>query len=172
MTKCPICDLLARKEGFVYEDEKVVALIAPVPAVPGHVWVVPKVHAATLEQVPDPVMAELFVKVNKLTIALFESVKPEGTNVLIQNGTGAGQVLPHAVVHLLPRVQGDGVNVQWKPRQLSEDEMGSVELALKDAASLIGSFEREPEKPVEVEKPKELSGSEEDVLVRQLRRLP
>ena len=172
MANCPICDLLARKEGLVYEDDKVAALIAPVPAVPGHVWVVPKKHAATLDQVPDAVMADLFVKVNKLTIALFDSVKPEGTNVLVQNGTGAGQVLPHVIAHLLPRVQGDGLNVQWKPRQLSDDEMGMAELALREAASSIGVFEKEPEAPVEVEKPKELTVSEEDYLIRQLRRLP
>ncbi len=172
MSGCPICELVERKEGLVYEDDKIAALLAPVPASVGHVWVVPKKHASILEQVPDFVVGEMFAKINKLTIALFESLKPEGTNVIVQSGAAAGQVLPHAIVHVLPRMQGDGLNLQWKPVQVAEDDMGTLELKLKDAASSIGVFETEPQKPVEVETPKEVPVVEDDYQIRQLRRLP
>ena len=170
---CEICDLIKSKKGKLYEDEKVIALIAPKPATVGHVIITPKKHVPILEQVPDYVASELFAKANKISMALFEGLGAQGTNLLIQNGVAAGQKHNHLLIHVMPRRENDGIDFMWKPKQLSEEEMSTIEMKIKDETKGIGSFEKEPEKKITIEekKPEEIS-EEEDYMLKQLERLP
>jgi histidine triad (HIT) family protein len=170
MSACNFCDIIEKKAGFVYEDEKIVALLHPAPSAPGHFIVVPRAHAPIFEQVPDMVTAELFVKANKISKAIFEGLGAEGTNVFVQNGVAAGQRHNHAMVHVIPRREGDGLPLQWKPKQFSEEEMSTAELKIKEETKNVGIFEKEKPKPVEVEKPKEVK--KEDYRIKHLRRIP
>ncbi|HSU72401.1 MAG TPA: HIT family protein [Candidatus Binatia bacterium] len=171
---CKLCDLL--KEAPLYDDGEVTAVVSETPAAPGHLIVAPKTHHVILEQVPDWVMGKLFTVANKLSIALFEGLGAQGTNLLIQNGAAAGQGAPHVSVNIVPRQENDGLNLLWQPRQLSEEEMSTVELKLKQEIKSIGSFDKEKPKPKEEPKPdvkKEYKLSEEEnYLIKSLRRIP
>jgi len=170
---CETCELIKKKKGKLYEDEKIIALLAPTPAAVGHVWVLPKNHAAILEQVPDYIVGQVFSTANKLSMALFESLGAHGTNLLIQNGVSAGQKHNHLIVHIIPRRENDGIDFNWETKQLSEEEMSTVEIKIKDETKGIGFFETEPEKKVVIEqKEAEELGDEEDYLLKQLERLP
>ncbi|MBW2973680.1 HIT family protein [Candidatus Woesearchaeota archaeon] len=172
-TKCEICDLIKSKKGKLYEDKKVYAFLALKPATTGHVIIASKEHYPILEQIPDFVAADLLVKANKISMAAFETIGAEGTNILMQNGVAAGQKHNHAVLHVIPRRENDGLNLMWKPKQLSEEEMSTIEITVKKEAEGIGAFEKEKEKPVEIEKPEKIeAGPEEDYLLKQLERLP
>lgn len=173
--KCAACELM--KEGeMLYEDDKVFAVLAKNPANYGHILVISKEHYTILEQVPDFVIAHIGVVVNKISMALFESMKIAGTNVYIENGTAAGQAVPHIIVNIIPRVEGDDTNLNWQPRQLDEEEMSTVEILLKEEASKVGEFESEKQKPVEldseVEKLPQSEGDAENYLIKQLDRMP
>ncbi len=174
--KCKACEQI-KSEEKVYEDDKVVAVLTKNPANFGHILIIPKEHYTIIEQVPDHEMAHIGVVTNKLSIALFESLKIQGTNVFIQNGITAGQIVPHFVVHIIPRIENDGINLDWQPRQLSEEEMSTVELLLHEQADRIGEFEEEKPKPLELDKGKEIdeeikSDDEENYLIKQLDRIP
>lgn len=171
---CVICDAVKGKQGLLFEDEHLAILLAPKPSVAGHIWLIPKQHAAILEQIPDFVMGKLFDKANKVSIAVFETLGAEGTNILVNNGVAAGQKDNHCVVHVLPRRDKDGLNFQWQPKQLSEEEMSTIELKLKDEAKKIGVFEKEKPKPKELPKPEEMKKAEDEVnyMLKQLERLP
>lgn len=171
--KCAACELL--KEGeLLYEDDKVFAVLAKNPANYGHILVMPKEHHTILEQVPDFVIAHLGIVVNKISMALFESMKIQGTNIYIENGVAAGQAVPHIIVNIIPRVEGDDTNLNWQPRQLGEEEMSTVEILLKEEASKVGEFESEKEKPITLDKDVEqLPESDgENYLIKQLDRMP
>jgi histidine triad (HIT) family protein len=132
--------------------------------------VVPKEEYPILEQTPDFVVAEMFVVANRVAMALFEALGVQGTTMLVQNGTGAGQSLPHAIVHIIPRNENDGLPLQWQPKQLDEESMSTVEIKLKEEAKQVGVFERETAKPVEEKKAEEVKG--EDYRMKALRRVP
>ena len=171
--KCEICDLIKSKKGKLYEDKKVYAFLAPKPATTGHVILTSKEHYPILEQIPDFIAADLLVKANKISMAAFETIGAEGTNILLQNGVAAGQKHNHAVLHVIPRREKDGVNLMWQPKQLSEEEMSTIELTVKKEAEGIGAFEKEKEKPIEIKGPEKIeAGPEEDYLLKQLERLP
>ena len=172
-TKCEICDFIKSKKGKLYEDEKIYAYLAPNPATTGHVILTSKEHYPILEQMPDFIVSELFAKANKVSMACFETIGAEGTNILMQNGVAAGQKHNHAILHIIPRRENDGLNLMWKPRQLSEEEMSTVELKVRKEAEGVGAFEKEQEKPVEIKGPEKIkAGPEEDYLLKQLERCP
>jgi len=171
--KCEICEIIKSKKGKVYEDDKVFAFLAQNPASTGHVIITSKEHHPILEQIPDFVVGDLFTKANKISMAAFETIGAEGTNLIMQNGVAAGQKHNHAILHIIPRRENDGLNLTWKPRQLEEEEMSTIELKVKKETEGVGAFEQEEEKPVEVKGPEKIeTGPEEDYLLKQLERLP
>lgn len=170
--KCEICNQIKSRKGILYQDESLVAMLAPKPAAAGHVYVVPKKHVTILEQVPDKTIGQIFAKANKISMACFDSLGVQGTNLVIQNGIPAGQQHNHCILHIIPRKDKDGLNLAWQPKQLTEEEMSTAEIQIKENTGQVGIFEKEPEKPAEAEKPKEIEEKEEDYRTKHLERLP
>ena len=149
-------------------------MVSPSPAAPGHVWVLPKEPVTILENLPDYVVAELFAVAIRISLALFEGLGSQGTNLVLQNGTGAGQILPHVILHIVPRVEGDGMPLEWEHKQLSEEEMSTIEMKLKAETKSVGHlfFEKEKPKPIEAPKAQEIKPDEENYQLRHLKRIP
>ena len=150
--ECAFCNIIAQKgPGLLYEDKYLAVLLHKMPSTSGHMLILPRLHSPILEQVPDYIVAKLFTTANKLSSLLFDSMNIEGTNILICNGIEAGQEAPHVMLNIVGRVQGDGLSMQWQPKQLSEEEMGTVELLLKEESNSIGEFETEKRDPVDMD---------------------
>lgn len=132
MTDCAVCSLIKGKTGTLFENEKIAVILAPRPAVKGHLWIAPKTHASILEQVPEDTVAEMFSRASSLSTIVFAGMHCEGTNVLVQNGVAAGQHLAHTVLNVIPRFKDDNIPLAWRPKQYSEEEIGAVELLLKE----------------------------------------
>ncbi len=171
---CGICNLLSAKANIVYEDERIFAYIPEKVAVPGHIIVAPKTHYPIIEQVPDDIIESLFNTANKLSLIIFELFQAEGTNIFVQNGTAAGQIVAHTVVHILPRKHKDSLSLEWASKEFSEDEMSTVALLIKEKAEKI-VFEKEKAKPIEVKETAEEikeRADETNYLIKQLERIP
>src|SRR3989338_7764775 len=172
---CVVCQIASGRvpSKKVYEDELAVAVLDINGANPGHCFIMPKNHYPIIEQVPDAEVARLFQVSNKISTAIFESLGAQGTNIFVANGIPAGQTVAHFIINVIPRKENDGINLQWQPRQLSEEEMSTVELKLKDQSKNIGYFEKEEKKArVRAPKPVILSEEEEEYFAKQMRRLP
>lgn len=173
---CLLCQIIDGKipSKKVYEDDLILAVLDVNGANPGHCFVLPKNHYPILEQVPDPEIAKLFQVANKISSAIFENLGVQGTNIFVANGVPAGQTVAHFMLHVIPRAENDEVNLQWQPKQLTEEEMSTVELKIKELTKNIGSFKtEETEKIVKEPKPSAASlDEEEDYFGRQLNRIP
>ncbi|MFH1682961.1 MAG: HIT family protein [Candidatus Woesearchaeota archaeon] len=174
---CDYCDIAKEKvrSQVVYEDDKVIAVVADLASSPGQVRLFPKEHHTILELMPDSLAHHLFRIANKLSIALFESLGAQGTNIVIQNGTAAGQTIPHFCINIIPRAEGDGLNLQWKPKQLLEEELDTAYLALKDEGDKLVLGKEEKKREVFKDKKTEMvveKQDEENYLLKQLRRVP
>lgn len=172
MTKCQTCQAIESSQLTLFEDDHIAALVSSEPVSAGHIIVVPKEHHPILEAVPDAVLRRMVVVANKLSMAAFDALGAQGTNLLIQNGLPAGQSRSHVQVSVIPRREGDNLQLEWKSGQVSEDESGKAEVYLKEAAQTIGVFEKEVPKHLEEKKPDSLEISNSDFRVRQLRRIP
>ena len=172
---CILCQIVGNNipSKKVYEDELVLAVLDINGANQGHCFVIPKKHYPIIEQVPDNEIGRLFQVSNKISSAIFESLGAQGTNIFVANGIPAGQTVAHFLVNVIPRKENDGINLQWQPKQLSEEEISTVELKLKEQTKNIGNFEKEERKPkIPAPKPVSLSDEEEEHFTRQMRRLP
>ena len=172
---CIVCGIIEGRvpSKKVYEDELVMAVLDVNGSNPGHCFVIPKNHYPIIEQVPDSEIGGLFQVSNKISTAIFESLGAQGTNIFVANGIPAGQTVAHFTINVIPRREIDGINLQWQPKQLREEEMSTVELKLKEQSKNIGNFERERKiAKVSAAKTVEISDEEVDIFSRQMRRLP
>jgi histidine triad (HIT) family protein len=167
---CQYCDRIKAGEA-VFEDDMVAVLLHKAPATPGHVLLVPKEHHTIIEQTPDPIVRKLAVLANKISNSLLNLLGANGTNLIIENGTGAEQQIPHLALNIIPRFEGDGLNFQWQPKKLSDEQMGLAELQLKEQANALVP---EPEKraPIMVDKGPGEQVRKGSYLITQLRRTP
>ena len=169
---CAICEIGEGKGEVkkIFEDDTVIAFLKQKPSTFGHIILTTKKHYTILEQVPDIEVSHIFQIANKLSTAAFESLGGGGTNIIIQNGSGAGQIHPHFTIEIIPRRENDGLDFQWKPKQLSEEEVSTVELILKQETDSIavGGEEKKEEETKSLEEKE----GEENYLLKSLRRIP
>ena len=171
---CDLCEKIQKKTNVIYEDDKMVALLDDKPSAPGHIQLMPKEHFPIIETVPDFLVGDMFLVANKLSTVAFETLGAEGTNILVQNGLTAGQHNSHFLVNIIPRKQGDHLNFNWQPKEISEDEAGTLELKIKQEASNIGGFAQEKATPMDLDLKRETFEGDEDTnyMIKQLRRIP
>lgn len=122
---CVFCDIIAgRGEASVaYEDEHVVAFMDIQPVTDGHVLVVPRRHAGSLEDLDEDLGARVFRAGHRLARALRRSGLPcEGVNMFLADGAVAFQEVFHVHLHVVPRTAGDGfvIDAQWRLRDRAE----------------------------------------------------
>ena len=173
---CLVCQIIAGEipSSVIHEDEKTLSIIDVNGSNPGHCFVMPKEHFTIMEQMPDDLIADMFNVSNVISSAIFETLKVEGTNIFVTNGVAAGQTVAHFMINIIPRKDKDGINLQWEPKTLSEEEMATVELKLKEATQHIG-VQGKRQQAAASQEDKEAQPpviDEENYLLRQLRRLP
>ena len=117
----------------IYEDSDFIAFLAERPNSAGHTIIQPKKKITILEQMPDTLAGKLFYLANQLSSVLFDTLGIEGTNIIIENGTGAGQKIPQLQVHIVPRKQGDGLKLNWEQQKLEKDEQDILIIKLQKA---------------------------------------
>ena len=115
---CIFCKIVAGQIPCfkLLEDANTIAFMDINPVNPGHALAVAKGHWPTVDVIPAEVLAEVARTAQKVAKAAFKVLAPHGVNLLQANGEGAGQSVPHLHIHIMPRVKGDDVNLNWEPR--------------------------------------------------------
>jgi histidine triad (HIT) family protein len=135
--RCEYCDLQNIKENVLYEDNEVVVAVKKIGFAIGQVTVFPKEHLTILEMVNDDLLEKCSLVANKVGVAVFEALGVQGTNILIQNGLGAGQSVPHFSIEIIPRKENDGLNLHWTPGQVAEVDIETTLSLLKEEESKL-----------------------------------
>lgn len=170
---CEYCELLVAKNLLIYEDETVAALLAPKPSGLGHILVIPKEHHTIMEHVPDDVTVKMFNLANQMSLLLFNNLQVKGTNIFLENGIAAGQEVAHVALQVLGRLPEDGLDFQWEPKELSDEEMTEVEKRIKGGINIFLGTPEGGQLPQEQQKQSEVIEDDEDnYLTRQLHRKP
>lgn len=110
---CIFCKIINKEipAEQVYEDEKTLAFLDIKPVHPGHTLVIPKKHAANLEEIDvDDLQALIFI-VKKIGKMLKDKLGVPGYNVVVNNDPVAGQEVPHLHFHIIPRHFDDNLKV-------------------------------------------------------------
>ncbi len=115
MNDCVFCKIVAGQipSTRVFEDEHTLAFMDLGHVNPGHVLVAVKKHAANLFELDEAQAAAVARAGVRIARAIKAAFDPEGLSVYQANGKAAGQTVFHYHVHLLPRHQGDGMELVW-----------------------------------------------------------
>jgi histidine triad (HIT) family protein len=106
---CVFCAILAGSEtGYmVFRDDVAAAFLDYRPLAIGHLLLVPVIHYAVLDDVPDNVMAALAVRAKHLSRAVVQVMDSDGSFVALNNVVS--QAIPHVHIHIVPRRERDGL---------------------------------------------------------------
>ncbi|MBC8162321.1 MAG: HIT family protein [Roseiflexaceae bacterium] len=110
----------------IYEDDHTLAFLDIAPASRGHTLVIPKDEYADLYAMPPELLADVSTTVQKVALALRDTLAPDGMNIVQNNGSAAGQTVFHYHVHVIPRWEGDGVFGAWRTQQPGQDELRAL----------------------------------------------
>src|SRR4051812_20219340 len=112
-TQCTFCDLIqgAAEVSVCHEDADAIAFMDIQPVNAGHVLVVPRAHYNSLLDVPPELGAHLFQVTMKLASAIRRVTGNSDMNIVVNSGAAAGQDEPHYHVHIIPRREGDGFDI-------------------------------------------------------------
>ncbi|MCK5729046.1 MAG: histidine triad nucleotide-binding protein [Methylococcales bacterium] len=102
MSDCLFCKMASGeiKPDVVYEDEKVLAFKDINPKAPVHILVIPKAHAATLNDLKDNELAGFLLQA-VAKIAKQEGIAESGYRTIINCNSDGGQEVYHLHLHLL-----------------------------------------------------------------------
>jgi len=123
MDDCVFCKIIAGKlpSSTLYENEDIIAFLDIGPVSRGHTLVAPKKHYKTPLETPDDVLANMLKAVKHITPAISNALGAEGFNITFNNGSVAGQVVPHTHLHIIPRYIGDKLHL-WSASPYKEGE--------------------------------------------------
>jgi histidine triad (HIT) family protein len=110
MKDCLFCKIV---EGSipswkVYETDKILAFLDITPVNEGHTLVIPKAHYENLFEIPDEILSEIALELKHLGEAVQKATNAGGINIAMNNREAAGQIIPHAHFHIIPRYITDG----------------------------------------------------------------
>jgi len=98
----------------IYEDERVLAFLDINPLSQGHVLVVPKEPAETMDALSDESAAALGRVLPRLCRAVIAVTGVREYNVLENNGSNAHQAIAHVHFHIIPKPSArEGLGVGW-----------------------------------------------------------
>ncbi len=167
--KCGLCEILEEKREIVYEDEDIAIAAKTRASVAGQLSVFPKQHFTILEMVPSDLLEKCAIVANKMGMVVFEALGVQGTNLLIANGLGAGQAVPHFGLEVLPRKENDGLQLQWPLQPAEESDLEVTAELLKEELSRLKEV---PEEKKETPVPEKEKKSGDNYLLKSLKRIP
>jgi len=116
IVECPFC-LRIRSGELLVDGDMAVALVDAYPVSPGHVLIVPRRHEPDFFRLTDEERAAMWEMVPTVRRTIERNHAPAGYNIGINVGAAAGQTVPHAHLHVIPRYAGDSADprggVRW-----------------------------------------------------------
>jgi diadenosine tetraphosphate (Ap4A) HIT family hydrolase len=102
---CPFCRFPSNH--YLLSSTHAIAIPDGFPVSRGHTLVIPRVHVASLFDLPPDVQAELWRLVGEVRTLLLRQFQPQSFNIGLNDGPAAGQTVPHAHIHVIPRYTAD-----------------------------------------------------------------
>ena len=117
----------------VYEDDQVLAFLDINPLSRGHVLIIPKEPAVTIDQLSDESAAAVGRVLPRIARAVLAATGARAYNVLQNNGPDAHQAVMHVHFHIIPKQDdGAGLGIGWTTTSLTD----GADLAKSIAAKL------------------------------------
>lgn len=115
----------------VYEDSHFTVIPDVNPATKGHCLIIPKEHFDNIYDLDGETAGKLFALATCIARAMRDALKCDGLNLVQNNGEIAGQTVNHFHLHLIPRYEGDGLNLNWPQQEISAEQLEEIRQSIK-----------------------------------------
>ncbi len=102
---CPFCH--PNPSEVIASSRHAIAIRDHYPISPGHTLIIPQDHEASLFSLGATVREDAWRLAHEVRQALCDEMFPDGFNIGVNEGEAAGQTVPHAHIHVIPRFHGD-----------------------------------------------------------------
>ena len=125
---CLFCKIIAGEipSTKVAEDERTIAFMDINPATRGHALVVPRRHAKDLMEIGPEDLAACSAMAQRVAARATEVLGADGINLVNATGAAAAQTVFHFHVHVVPRYEGDPIELPWVPTPGDPDEIAAT----------------------------------------------
>ena len=132
MNECVFCKIVKGEipSDKVYEDDNFFAFLDINPNNPGHSLIIPKNHYENIYNLSDEILKNIAPLIKKIAIAVKNGVNADGINIIMNNDGAAGQVVPHAHFHIIPRFADDGYK-HWPGKSFPKEENAKMAEKIK-----------------------------------------
>ncbi|MCZ7405860.1 MAG: histidine triad nucleotide-binding protein [Candidatus Methanoperedens sp.] len=101
---CIFCKIIKGEApaSFVYKDDDIVVFHSIRPCAPVHVLIVPVEHIESINALEEPhsaIISKMMLKAKEIAQTL--GIRDSGYKLVINVGSGAGQVIFHLHIHLI-----------------------------------------------------------------------
>ncbi len=93
--------------SFVHRDERCMAFMDIHPMSRGHVLVCPLQGVARLDELDLALRSQLWELARRIAVAQRDGLGSVAQHLLVNDGPGASQTVPHVHIHVIPRYRGD-----------------------------------------------------------------
>jgi len=126
---CPFCEITQDPSSSrLFASNEYTSVIADgYPVTDGHTLIIPKRHVASFFELTEQERASMFSLLDIAKAKLEQEHKPDGYNIGVNDGSSAGQTVPHCHMHLIPRYDEDN-------KARGADPKGGVRWVVPDKA--------------------------------------
>ena len=131
---CIFCKIIKKELpcAKVYEDDATIAFLDIGPVNHGHVLVIPKRHSETLFHMDERDALNCMKTTQLVADAVKKATNADGINILMNNFKAAGQIVPHAHIHIIPRFKDDGLKHWPNGEKYKEGEIEKLQRQISD----------------------------------------
>ncbi len=112
---------------IVYEDEIFLAFLDIAPVSKGHTLLIPKEEYTWMQDLPDELVGQLFIKAKELMMAIKQGLLCDYVQISV-----VGKDVPHVHIHLIPRFFNDELH-GWRTGNYGEGEMQNYKDKIQSA---------------------------------------
>lgn len=128
---CLFCRIVAGElpAKVIAEDELTLAFMDISPATRGHALVIPRRHSEDLFEIGDEDLDACAESARRVALLARERLGADGVNLLNSCRPAAWQTVYHFHIHVIPRYDGDPLQLPWSPRPGDEAEIAAAAAA-------------------------------------------
>ncbi len=135
MEICVFCRIVRGElpASRVYEDEETVAFLDLQSVNPGHLLVAVKPHRANIYEVEDDLAGAAFRTAARMARLVKKALGCQGVTLLQANEKAGAQTLFHFHIHVVPRWEGDGMDLAWPAKNPPREALAEMAAELRSA---------------------------------------
>ena len=131
MNRDPDCIFCKILEGelpatVIDEDEHTIAIMDINPATRGHALVIPRSHSRDLLEIDADDLRAVSTAAQRLAGTIKQRLGADGINLINSCGQRAWQTVFHFHLHVIPRYEGDQMQLPWTPAPGDPSEIAAA----------------------------------------------